>query len=155
MKMPEIGEFVQEVGSPYAENTVTGEEIVFFEDEDSNLIIRSMLEEDVDELSKLKKFTNRERKNLMKNLQKRESENCNFVIVESNICDSKGNRKIFAMAKLEPNENMNVVVFLKNPGNISAYDIAKRCAITRINSLMTKFYEITGANGEVIVERAG
>lgn len=64
MRMDSTGEFIQEEGSCYAEDIVTGERIVLYINEEERIVIRSVFEEDAFKIAKLQKMNNREKSGL-------------------------------------------------------------------------------------------
>lgn len=153
MKRPEIDEFVQEEGQAIAQNTQTGEEIVFIKDEKNRLTMRSMFEEDADMVSEIVGFNYKKRKILKKELQKEESEYSYYVLEELLQYDERGERKVIAVAQLDANEDIVIMVPLKKGSSAKEFEFAKLVLLERIRAIVNEFYEETNASGVMTINR--
>lgn len=153
MKRPEFDEFIQEEGQVIVQNTQTGEEVVFLEDEENRLTMRSMFEEDADKVSEIVGLNYRKRRILERELQKKESEYSYYVLEELFQCDEKGERKVVAIARLYPNEDIAIMVPLKKGSTAKVFEFAKTVLVRRIRAIVDKFYEATNADGIMTINR--
>lgn len=147
MKRPEIDEFIQEEGSTIIENTVTGEKMTFFADEGTNLVLRSMLEDDVDNLAKMFKLSQKEKKSMLKKLKEVDSENSNFVVTEMLKYDENEERKIVATAGFAEGTNMKIFLHISKGMNHRNFLLTKDCMKERIGKMINNFYNARGIIG--------
>lgn len=153
MKRPKVDKFIQKEGSVFVENTETGEEIVFFENEASNLIIRSMLEEDAQKVAEIAGMNKKEKKDLLKKLKENGSEEDFYVLVESFQTDTNGEPRIIGAARARKVDLDIIIRFDKNL-TPNAFEIAKNITLARIKLLIDDFYRILAIDGKVTIHRA-
>lgn len=113
--------------------------------EGSNLTFCSMLEDDVESVSKLKGFSEREKKYLRKKLQVRHSEEYNFIVEENFQKDHKGQKKIIATATLNLKEEFNIAIYMATKPGDPLYEIEKQNLIKRIGMIVFDFFAETNA----------
>lgn len=148
MKIPEQGNFMQEEDSIYARNDVTGDEIIFYGDEEVNILIRSMLEEDIDKVRKGHCIPARKVKILQKMLESNSSQYCRFIIAELDVEDYDGNRKVLGNASILDNGDVEVQIYMKHYNPQMGQIIRKRVTYAMQN-MMNKMK----INGEMKVYR--
>ncbi len=114
MKIPKEGNFWQEEGSVYARNDVTGDEVIFYEANDVNIVIRSMVEEDVNKVSKEHGIPARKRK-VLENMLKADKSEHNFIMLEEALIEEPdGTRKALGNASILENGDVEVVAYVKS-----------------------------------------
>lgn len=119
-----------------------GDEYAKYISTNTNLIVRSMLEDDVDYVSEQRKIGWRQRKRLMKLLKQQDSEAHYFVIEEQMQYEGTKN-KIIAIAELYQNGNIDVWIFIdKNLAN-PIYDFAIKTLKTRIHIAISELFHKT------------
>ena len=153
MKKPSIDRFIQTEGSVFVENTETGEEIVFFQNEASNLAIRSMLEDDLQVVAKIAGMNKREKKDLLKKLKEDGSEEKFFVLVETFQTDAKGDLRIIGAAKAK-GVDLDIVIRFDNNLTPNIFEFAKNVILARIRLLIDDFYCALAIDGKVTIHRA-
>lgn len=152
MKRPVIDEFIQVEGTPYVENTETKESIIFFENPRSNFCVRSMLEDDVEVIAELKKLSKKEKIILRKKLEQENSENVYLLLQEMNYYEQNGERRIVGTIEIK-NEDIEVDVFVQNGLSSKVFEVARKAIILRIYTLVNDLYNITKADGELVINR--
>ncbi len=148
MKMPKQGNFMQEEGSIYAKNDVTGDEIIFYGDEEVNILIRSMLEEDIDKVRKGHCIPVRKVKALQKMLESNSSQYCRFIIAELDITGYDDERKVLGDAVLLENGDIEIQIYMKHY-NPKIGPIIRQ----RVTYAMEKMMEKMDIKGEMKVYR--
>lgn len=148
MKMPEQGNFMQEEGSVYAKNDVTGDEIIFYGDEEVNILIRSMLEEDIDKVRKGHCIPARKVKALQKMLESNSSQYCRFIIAELEITGYDDERKVLGDAVLLENGDIEIQIYMKHYNPIIGPIIKQR-----VTHAMKQMMEKMDIKGEMKVYR--
>ena len=123
------------------------EEYVNFVNEEARLYIRSMLEEDIDEICEFYKAHGRERKRILKALKKEESEVYLFLFRELNT------DKLLATARLYQTEDMDVYVKMDKGLNKQAVDLATSILVDRIKKVVDSLYIETRADGIITIHR--
>ena len=119
-----------------------GDEYAKYISTNTNLIVRSMLEDDVEYVSKQRKIGWRQRKKLMKLLKQQESEAQYFVIEEQMQYEGARN-KIIAIAELYQNGNIDVWIFINKNLADSIYDFAIETLKTRIHIAISELFHKT------------
>lgn len=148
MKMPKQGNFMQEEDSIYARNDVTGDEIIFYGDGEVNILIRSMLEEDIDKVRKGHCIPARKVKALQKMLESNSSQYCRFIIAELDVEDYDGNRKVLGDASILDNGDVEVQIYMKHYNPRIGPIIRER-----VTHAMKKMMDKMKINGEMKVYR--
>ena len=97
MKRNTTGQYLQEEGSVYAEDTESKEKIIYFVNQEQRVIIRSVFEEDVYNIAPLQKMNNREKNWLIKRFAEPESVEKHFVIEDLENFQADGTRKILGV----------------------------------------------------------
>lgn len=126
-----------------------GDEYAKYISTKSNIIIRSMLEEDIDYISEQRNLNWRKRKILMKEVQKEDSESQYFVIEEQ--MQLEGLRhKIIATAELYENGNIQVWIFIDKNLDDKIYNFAMNILKTRIQISISELFHKTN-NSEALI----
>ena len=126
-----------------------GDEYAKYISTKSNIIIRSMLEEDIDYISEQRNLNWRKRKILMKEVQKEDSESQYFVIEEQ--MQLEGLRhKIIATAELYENGNIQVWIFIYKNLDDKIYNFAMNILKTRIQISISELFHKTN-NSEALI----
>lgn len=118
------------------------DEYVYFKSEEANLSIRSMLMEDINYVTKLKKLSFKEKKALKRELENEESEIKYYVIEEIN--QYKGSaHKVVAIAELKSNGDIYAELYLSQDSSSRAYNFESNIMIGRIHILLEEFFKET------------
>lgn len=126
-----------------------GDEYAKYISTKSNIIIRSMLEEDIDYISEQRNLNWRKRKILMKEVQKEDSESQYFVLEEQ--MQLEGLRhKIIATAELYENGNIQVWIFIDKNLDDKIYNFAMNILKTRIQISISELFHKTN-NSEALI----
>ena len=126
-----------------------GDEYAKYISTKSNIIIRSMLEEDIDYISEQRNLNWRKRKILMKEVQKEDAESQYFVIEEQ--MQLEGLRhKIIATAELYENGNIQVWIFIDKNLDDKIYNFAMNILKTRIQISISELFHKTN-NSEALI----
>lgn len=144
MQIPKEGNFWQEEGSVYAVNDVTGDEVIFYETNDINVVIRSMVEEDINKVSKGQGIPARKKK-ILENMLKADRSEHNFIMLEEAlIYEPDGSRKTLGNASILENGDIEVMEYAKG------YNPQARTIIgLRILSATKKLMEKMKIRGEI------
>lgn len=105
MRMNSTGEFIQEEGSCYAEDVVTGERIILYINEEERILIRSVFEEDAFKIAKLQKMNNREKKWAVKMFSKETARDKYFMIEDLEEFEKDGTRKVLGFFNILDKNN--------------------------------------------------
>lgn len=152
MKRPNLDEFVQRKGTPYAENAVTGDEIILFEHEKSNLCLRSMFEEDVNKIAQMSKLGAKNRKRLARKIQMQKSEEYCCILQELHKFDENGERKIVGIAEFN-NSDITINIIFQKESSHREYDYEAMSIFARIDSIITDIYDMIGSEGKLTMNR--
>ena len=126
-----------------------GDEYAKYISTKSNIIIRSMLEEDIDYISEQRNLNWRKRKILMKEVQKEDSESQYFVIEEQMRLEGL-RHKIIATAELYENGNIQVWIFIDKNLDDKIYNFAMNILKTRIQISISELFHKTN-NSEALI----
>lgn len=150
VQIPKEGNFWQEEGSVYAINDVTGDEVIFYEANDINIVIRSMVEEDINKVSKGQGIPTRKKK-ILENMLKADRSEHNFIMLEEALIDEPdGSRKALGNASILENGDIEVMEYVKgyNPQTRTIIGLRILCATKKLMEKMKirgeiKIYQIS------------
>ncbi len=113
MKMNSTGEYLQEEGSVYAEDTESDQKIIYYEDKSQRMVIRSVFEEDAYKIAQKQKMNNREKNWLLKEFSKRVAIEKYFLIEDLENFQKDGTRVILGTLNLLNERKGEVCIYIK------------------------------------------
>lgn len=139
MKRPKLEEFIQREGTPYAENTKTGKEIILFEHEKSNLYLRTMFEEDVNQITKIGKLKTKTKRQLIQKIKKQQSDEHCCILQELHKYDENGERKFVGLAEIKE-KDITINIIIQKQSNFQEYEYESMSIFARVDSIITDMF---------------
>ncbi len=140
MKRNSTGQYEHDNEIMYARDPETGEEFIYFIAEKQKLDIRSVFEEDADDIGKLQHLKRRFVNAYRKEFSKEDARYKHFVIEELDGFQSNGTKKIIADLDIKESE-MEACIYLKKDVDPRLAQIARARVVSAIDAFCTQIGE--------------